>query len=172
MQDHWKPTGLNSLQSARTRSLRMLKVSSSKKNSFACGKHLVRLPEFPRHVFHRPHAPGMAGQRLRPQAKRAQRRASARGVKGNKRIQQERHIVILDCQILLIHVGRKRQLIEFLRFHQRARGIMDDLSILHIARILDVGERLSLEQIPRRRGRIRRARRNRYPGSPAGFRQA
>ena len=46
-------------------------------------EHLVRLLEFARHVFHRAHAPGVAGKRLRPQAKSTKSRASARGVERN-----------------------------------------------------------------------------------------
>ena len=48
-------------------------------------EHLVRLPEFARHVFHRAHAPGVAGKRLRPQAEGAKRRTSASGVERNER---------------------------------------------------------------------------------------
>ena len=108
------------------------------------GKHLVRLPEFPGYAFHRSHAPRMAGKRLRPQAERAKRRASARGVERNEGIQQERHIVFLDRQILLVYLGGKWQFVEFLRLHQRPRRVVYDLAILHVARVLNFRKRLAL----------------------------
>ena len=39
MQDHWNLSGLNFWLNSIARSLRMLKVSSSKKISFICGKY-------------------------------------------------------------------------------------------------------------------------------------
>ena len=76
-------------------------------------KHLVRLPEFPRNILHRAHAPGVAGKRLRPQTKSAKGRASSRGVKRNVRIQQERHIVFFDREIFLVDLGGKWQRVQF-----------------------------------------------------------
>ena len=126
-------------------------------------KHLVRLLEFARHVFHRPRAPGMAGKRLRPQAEGAKRRTSARRVEGNERMQQERHVVILDRQIVLVDVGRKRQRIELFGLHQRPRRVVDDFAVFHVAGVANLGERVCPAQIPPPRDRIRRAPRNRYP---------
>src|ERR1700733_13267862 len=71
-------------------------------------KHFVRLPEFARYVFHRAHAPRVAGKRLRPQAERTKSRTSARGVERNVRIQQERHIVFFDREMFLVNLGRER----------------------------------------------------------------
>ena len=107
-------------------------------------KHLVRLLEFARHGFDATHAPGVAGKRLRPQAESAESRATARGVEGNERVQQERHIVFFDGQIALVDIGRKRKRIEFFGLQQRTRRIVNDLAILDVADVCDFRDGLAV----------------------------
>src|SRR5262249_59450139 len=53
-------------------------------------------------IVHRTSAPGMAGNRLRPHAEGAHRRAAAGRIKRNERMQQERHVVALNLQVTLV----------------------------------------------------------------------
>ena len=107
-------------------------------------EHLVRLLEFARDALHRSRAPRVAGKRLRPQAESTQRRTSARRVEGNERMQQERDIVLLDRQVLLVHFGGKRQRVELFGLHQRPRRIVHHLAVFHVAGVADLRERLAL----------------------------
>ncbi len=70
-------------------------------------------------------APGMSTQGLRPQAEGALRRAAARGVQRDIRIQQERHVVAGDVEIALVNVGNVGQRVEILNL--RGVGIVHDL---------------------------------------------
>ena len=107
-------------------------------------KHLVRLPEFARHILHRTRAPGVAGKRLRPQAEGAQRRASAGGVEGNEGMQQKRHVVLLDRHVLFVNVGGEWQRIQLFGLQQRARRVVDDFAVLHVTCVADFRKRLAL----------------------------
>ena len=96
----------------------------------------------------------MAGVRLRPQAERAHRRASARSVERKERIQQERDVVARDVQIALVDFRDPGQRVQIL--DDRPFGIVDDLAVLAIAdarqflerRALGVGDDLMIELAP------------------------
>ena len=75
----------------------------------------------------------MTGKGLRPHAEGAKRRAAPRSVEGDKRIQEERHVIALDLQIAFIHVRGERERIQFFRVQLRTRRIVDDLSVLFVA---------------------------------------
>ena len=108
----------------------MLKVSSSKKISFSCGKYSSGLRDFPLDVVGGTRAPSVAGNRLRPHAEGAQSRAAARGVERNERMQKKRNVVILDLQVALVDVGGERERVEFFGVELRARGVVNDLAVL------------------------------------------
>ncbi len=74
----------------------------------------------------------MAGNRLRPHAERAQRRAPARRIERNVRVQKERHVVALNLQIALVNIGRKRQRVQLLGVQLRTRRVVDDFAFLAI----------------------------------------
>ena len=57
-------------------------------------------------------APRMSAQRLRPQAERALRRTSARGVERDVGVQQERHVVARDIEVALVDFGDVGQSIQ------------------------------------------------------------
>ena len=93
VQDQVRPSGFSFSQSSMVRAFWMLKVSSSKKNSFTCGEVLLRPLHLGGHVVGGALAPGVAAERLRPQAEGALRRAAARGVERDVGMQQEGHVV-------------------------------------------------------------------------------
>ncbi len=66
--------------------------------------------------------------RLRPQAERAHRRAAARGVERNVRIQQERNVVAREIEIALVDLGDPGQLVQI--FDDGAFGIVNDVAVL------------------------------------------
>ncbi len=61
-------------------------------------------------------------------------------------MQQERDVVILNRQIVLIHVGGERQIVELFGLHQRTRRIMDDFAVLHVAGIGDLRDGFALRK--------------------------
>ena len=84
----------------------------------------------------------MSAQRLRPQAEGALRRAAARRVERDVRIQQERHVVPRDVEIALVNVGDVRQRVEILNL--RRIGIVNDLAIFQERNAGNLLERLAL----------------------------
>ena len=84
----------------------------------------------------------MAGVGLRPQAEGAERRAAARGVERNERVEQERNVVARDIEIALVDLGDPGQRIEV--FDGGAFGIVDDLAVLAEADAGQFFERLAL----------------------------
>jgi len=104
----------------------------------------VRLSKLARHVVGRAHAPGVPRQRLRPETEGAQRRAAARRVKRHVGIQQERYVVLLDGQVLLVNIGSERQGVEFRSLQQRPRRIVDHFAVHDVAGTQDIFERLTL----------------------------
>ncbi len=96
---------------------------------FRLREHLVRLLEFAGYAVHRTDAPGVPGKRLRPETESTQSRTSARGVKGNVRIQQERNIVIFDFEMLLVNLGGEGQRIQLGRLQHGPRGIVHHFSV-------------------------------------------
>jgi hypothetical protein len=125
----------------------MLKVSSSKKNSFTCGKSFLAF-HLGGHVVGRALAPGVAAQRLRPQAEGALRRAAARGVERDKRMQQERHVVLGDVEVAGVDLGRPGHLVELLRRDLRTVGIvLDDAVLVLVADAEDLVQRLAVGKL-------------------------
>ena len=87
-------------------------------------------------------SPAVAGMRLRPQAERTHRRASARSVERDERIQQERNVVAPEIEIALVDLRDPRQLVQIL--DEAAFGIVDDLAVLAVADAGDLGQRRAL----------------------------
>ena len=85
----------------------------------------------------------MAGVRLRPQAERAHRRAAARGVERDERIQQERNVVAREVEIALVDLGDPGQLIQILD-ERRLPGLWTMLPSLAEADAGQLFERLAL----------------------------
>ena len=87
----------------------------------------------------------MPAERLRPQAERALRRAAARGVERDERIQQERHVVPGDVEIALVDVSDVRQRVEILNL-RRVR-IVDDLAVLQEGNSGNLFQRLAVGEV-------------------------
>ena len=87
------------------------------------------LLDFPHDVVDRTRAPGMAGNGLRPHTEGAHRRAAARGVEGNERVQQKRHVVVFDLQVALVDVGGEGQRVELCGVKLRTRRVVNDLAV-------------------------------------------
>src|SRR5271157_685045 len=93
-------------------------------NLFDVGELIERIAHFMGHVVGRAQAPAVPRVGLRPQAERAQRRASARSVHGNEWVQQERHVVARDVEIALVNPGHPRERIQV--FDRRRFRVVDD----------------------------------------------
>jgi hypothetical protein len=105
----------------------MLKVSSSKKNSFTSGKFsLAHFSSAATSSVDRLRQAWPA-QRLRPEAEGALRRAAARGVERDVRVQQERHVVAGHVHVALVDLGGPGHRVEV--FNLRAVGIVHDLAV-------------------------------------------
>ena len=78
----------------------------------------------------------MAGHRLRPETKSALGRATARGIKGNIRIEEVRNIVLSEIKIPPKDVGNEREGVEV--FDGRTVWIVDDMAILPLLRKLSI----------------------------------
>ena len=103
---------------------------------------IFRLGHFTRHVVGGALAPRVSAERLRPEAEGALRRASARRVERNKRVEQERHVVAANVQVAPVNVGHVRQSVQIL--DGRPVGIMHDLAILAIGNAENIFDRLAL----------------------------
>ena len=103
---------------------------------------LERVAHFVGHVVGGAQPPAVAGVRLRPQAEGAQRRAAARGVERNERVQQERNVVARDVEIALVDLGDPGQRVQIL--DGRAFGVVDDAAVLAEADAGQLVERLAL----------------------------
>ena len=84
----------------------------------------------------------MARVGLRPQAEGAQRRAAARGVEGDERVQQERNVVARDVQIALVDLGHPGQRVQI--FDGRPFRVVDHAAVLAEAHAGQLLERLAL----------------------------
>src|SRR5665213_2375776 len=87
----------------------------------------------------------MSAQRLRPQAEGALRRAAARGVERDERMQQEGHGVARHVHVALVDFGGPRHRVEV--FDLRAVGVVDDLSVQLVADSENLAERLALGKL-------------------------
>ena len=103
---------------------------------------LERVADFVGDVVGGAQAPAVAGVRLRPQAEGAHRRAAARGVERNERVEQERNVVARDVEIALVDLGDPGQRVQI--FDGGAFGIVDDLAVLAEADAGQFFERLAL----------------------------
>ena len=106
----------------------------------------------------------MAGMRLRPEAEGAQRRATARRVERNERIEQERDVVARDIEIALVSLGHPRQRIEVL--DGGAFGIVDHLAVACGSSRRAVPRAVCPWRNPRSGNRTRGAPRNRWRWLP------
>src|SRR5580698_17690 len=84
-------------------------------------------------------APAVTGMGLRPEAEGTHGGASARGVEGDVRIQQERNVVAFEIKIAFVDFRYPRKLVEIL--DDRAFGIMNVLAVLAIADARQFAER-------------------------------
>ena len=84
-------------------------------------------------------------KRLRPQAERTLRRAAARGVERNKRVQQKRNVVARYVEIALVNFGDVRQRVQILNL--RSVGIVHDLSVLQVRHASDLRQRLAVRVV-------------------------
>jgi hypothetical protein len=79
--DQVNPSGASFLAISRARGRLAVKVSSSKKNSFTCGKELLHVGHFVGDILRRADAVFVAADGLGPEAEGALGRATAPGVK-------------------------------------------------------------------------------------------
>src|SRR6185312_9127087 len=110
---------------------------------FGLREHLMRLLKLPRNALYRASTPRVTRKRLRPKAERAERRTSARCIKRNEGMQQKRHVVIFDREVFLVRIGGKRKRVKLGCLEQRARIVVNDLAVLHITGVANLGERLA-----------------------------
>ncbi len=106
---------------------------------------LLRPFHLGRNIISRPLAPRMPAQGLRPQAERALRRAAARGVKRDVRMQQERHVVARHVHVALVDLGGPGHRIQV--FDLRAVGVVDDLAVYLVADAENLVQRLALREL-------------------------
>ena len=91
-------------------------------------------------------APGVAGERLRPEAEGALRRAAAGGVERDVGVQQERHVVAGDVHVALVDLGGPGHRVEV--FDLRAVGIvLDDAVGVLVADAENFVERLAVGEL-------------------------
>ena len=84
-------------------------------------------------------APGVAGERLWPEAEGALRRAAARGVQRDVGVEQEWDVVAGHVHVALVDLGRPRHGVEV--FNLGAVGIvLDDAGLVLVADAEDVGQ--------------------------------
>ena len=112
---------------------------------------------FARDVFGGAGAPGVAGNGLRPHAEGAKRRAAARGIERNVRIQEKWNVVAFDLQVALVNVGSERKRIQLRGMQLRARRVVNDLAVFAIADAQNFAEWVCLARIPPRSDRTHRA---------------
>jgi hypothetical protein len=90
-------------------------------------------------------APGVAGERLRPEAEGALRGAAARGVERDEGVQQEGDVVLGDVEVAVVDLGGPGHLVELLGGDLRAVGIvLDDAVLVLVADAEDLVQRLAL----------------------------
>ena len=87
----------------------------------------------------------MSAERLRPQAEGALRRAAARGVERDVRMQQEGHVVACHVHVALVDLGRPRHCVQV--FNLRAVWVVEDLAVLLVADAEDFIQRLALGKL-------------------------
>ncbi len=146
VQDQVMPRGFSFAQSSMVRAFWMLKVSSSKKNSLTCGEVLLGPLHLGGDVVGGALAPGVAGERLRPEAEGALRRAAARGVERDVGVQQERHVVAGDVHVALVDLGGPGHRVEV--FDLRAVGVvLDDAVGVLVADAEDLVQRLAVGKL-------------------------
>ena len=93
-----------------------------------------------------PLAPGVAGERLRPEAEGALRRAAAGGVERDVGVQQERDVVAGDVHVALVDLGGPGHGVEV--FDLRAvRVVLDDAVGVLVADAEDLGQRLAVGEL-------------------------
>ena len=109
------------------------------------GEVLLGPLELRRNVIRRPLAPRVTAEGLRPQAEGALRRAAARGVKRDVRVQQEGHVVARHVHVALVDLGGPRHRVQV--FDLRTVGIVDDLAVLLVADSEDLVQRLALGKL-------------------------
>ncbi len=86
----------------------------------------------------------MAGKRLRPHAEGAKRRAAARTVKGDERIQKERDIVAFDLEVALVDVRCERQGVQLFRVQLRPGPVVNDFAVFFVTRVKNLTHRLAM----------------------------
>ena len=114
LHDQVTPSLPSSLAIASARGRLSVKVSSSKKNSFTCGKCLLRPGDLLDHMADAARAVAMAADGLRPQAEGAARFAAAAGIERDVGVLQIADEVILDPQVALVDRRDERQLVHVL----------------------------------------------------------
>ena len=146
VQDQVMPRGLSFSQSSMVRAFWMLKVSSSKKNSLTWGKfslaHFISAATSSVDAL----APGVAGERLGPEAEGALRGAAAGGVERDVGVEQERHVVAGDVHVALVDLGGPGHGVEV--FDLRAVGVvLDDAAGVLVGDAEDFVERLAVGEL-------------------------
>src|SRR5690606_5787512 len=92
------------------------------------GEVLERVAALVGDVVGGPNAPAVSGVRLRPEAEGAHRRASARGIERQERIQQERDVVTPEVEVALVDFRDPRKLVDVL--DEAAFGVVNEAAVL------------------------------------------
>ena len=110
---------------------------------FDMGEVFFRPLHLGSHIIGRPLAPGVAAERLRPEAEGALRRAAAGGVERDVGMQQERHVVACDVHVALVDLGGPGHRVEV--FDLRAVWIvLDDAARVLVADAENLVQRLAV----------------------------
>src|ERR1700733_15220778 len=112
VQDHVSFSGLSLAQSSTVRAFWMLKEKAAEEKLLCVGEQLLGGGHLCRHIVGRALAPCVSTQSLRPQAEGALRRAAARGIQRDIRIQQERNVVFRYIDVAFIDIGHPRHLVQ------------------------------------------------------------
>ena len=156
LQDQVRPSLPISLASASTRGRLSVSVSSSKKNSFTCGKAAFAQRNSSMTWPTLLHAIAMAADGLRPEAEGAARFAAAPRVEGDVGVLQIAAEIILDDEVALIDRRDEGKRVHVLE--DRPIGIVDDDAIVvaigeagDLAEVASFGDLLDrvIELVPR-----------------------
>jgi hypothetical protein len=163
VQDQVRPSGFSFSQSSMVRALLDVEGVVVEEEFLDVGEELLGVRHLGGDVVGGALAPGVAGERLRPEAEGALRRAAAGAVERDVRMQQERDVVARDVHVAGVDVGDPGHvgLVELLDL--RTVGVVDVGAVFAaVADAEDLVRAACSWRTRRRRSRTRGGRRSRW----------